>query len=132
MPNCRWETVSTIIERSPVGTISLSYISHLIFHSKGHASNILLKHLEHFFIIRLSGNMIVVAPDPSLDEIYPIDSIDWGGLIIACSVELQIGTPNVILEIEPNESKDIRVFIMVLRIAAWLISCTKGMSCWIT
>jgi hypothetical protein len=46
--------------------------------------------------------MIVVAPDPSLDEINPIDGIDWGGLIIACS--LTDVTLNVTSEIEPDDS----------------------------
>ena len=53
--------------------------------------------------------MIVVAPDPSLDEIYPVDGIDWGGIIIACSIfdaSLFIAS-----EIESDESKDIGVFI---------------------
>jgi hypothetical protein len=53
--------------------------------------------------------MIIVAPDPSLDEIYPIDGIDWGGLIIACS--FFDATLKVTFEIEPDDSKDIRVFI---------------------
>ncbi len=53
--------------------------------------------------------MIVVAPDPSLDEIYPIDGIDWGGLIVACSF-FDV-TLNVTSKIEPDESKDIRVFM---------------------
>ena len=53
--------------------------------------------------------MIVVAPDPSLDEIYPVDGIDWGGIIIACSIfdaSLFIAS-----EIESDESEDIRVLI---------------------
>jgi hypothetical protein len=56
--------------------------------------------------------MIVVAPDPSLDEIYPIDDIYWGGVIIACS--LFIGKHFVRSEIEPDESKDIRIFMQGL------------------
>jgi hypothetical protein len=53
--------------------------------------------------------MIVVAPDPSLDEIYPIDGIDWGRLIIACSV---FDVPLFITsKIESDESEDIGVFI---------------------
>jgi hypothetical protein len=54
--------------------------------------------------------MIVVTPDPSLDDIYPIDGIDWGGLIIACSEAFDV-TPNVTQEIKPDESKDIRIFM---------------------
>jgi hypothetical protein len=46
--------------------------------------------------------MIVVAPDPSLDEIYPID-----GFNIAFSV-FDV-TLFVTSEIKPDESKDIRV-----------------------
>jgi hypothetical protein len=61
----------------------LSYLSHFLFHKSRVASKSLLKHLEHLFIVRLSGQMIVVAPDPCLDEIYPIDGIDWSGLIVA-------------------------------------------------
>jgi hypothetical protein len=55
--------------------------------------------------------MIVIAPDPSLDEIYPIDGIKWGGLIIACSSLFEVTTPCVIPDIEPDELKDIRVFM---------------------
>jgi hypothetical protein len=56
--------------------------------------------------------MIVVAPDPSLDEIYPIAGIDWGGLLIVRS--LFYVTHFVGTEIEPDESKDIRVFMQGL------------------
>jgi hypothetical protein len=50
--------------------------------------------------------MIVFAPDPSLDEIYPVDGIDWGGLIITCSFF------DVTLKVTSDHSKDIREFIM--------------------
>jgi hypothetical protein len=92
-----------------VGAISLSCSSHKPFHKTGVASKFLLKELEHLFIVRLSGQMIVVAPDPSLDEIYSIDGINWGGLIIACTLFDAI--PDVASDIEPDESRDIRVLV---------------------
>ncbi len=53
--------------------------------------------------------MIVVAPDPSPDKIYPIDGIDRGGLIIACSV---CDVPLFITsDIESDESEDIGEFV---------------------
>jgi hypothetical protein len=59
--------------------------------------------------------MIAVAPDPSLDEIYPIDGIDWGGLIITCSLFDAI--PYVTSEIEPDESSDRLYQPIVVKIA---------------
>jgi hypothetical protein len=43
MLNCRWETVSAIIEIPPVGAIFLSFSSHIPFHKAGIASKSLLK-----------------------------------------------------------------------------------------
>jgi hypothetical protein len=53
--------------------------------------------------------MILVAPDPTLDEIYPIDG-GWTHY----RMFLFHGTHFVRSKIEPDESKDIRVFMQGL------------------